>query len=272
MSEVENAFYFGLSFQEEYLGTKKRINEIVPLLSVVVNTYQHVQYIQQCLDSILSQEVDFEYELIIGEDGSTDGTREICIKYAEQYTNKIRLFLRDRKYSHYYGSNGNDIMFNGSYSRIAARGDYVALCEGDDYWIDKKKVKKQINVFQNNRELAICFTEFATTAKRKNIKKFRYDSYSITDLLKNNIPATLTVMYNRKYYPKILLPDPLMSLWFGDWSLWVLLSEKGKLHCIHEITAIYRIHNNGKTQRTSYKKKYLNYQIPFIFIKPRAAQ
>src|SRR5690554_4111074 len=88
--------------QEEYLGTEKPVNEIEPLVSVRVATYQHVKYIEQCLDGILMQKTSFPIEVIVGEDESTDGTREICIEYAKKHPDKIRLFLRDRKLSQYY--------------------------------------------------------------------------------------------------------------------------------------------------------------------------
>ena len=68
-----------------------------PLVSVCIQTYQHVNYIQECLDSILNQDTDFNFEILLGEDESIDGTREICKQYAEKYPNTIRLFLRQRK-------------------------------------------------------------------------------------------------------------------------------------------------------------------------------
>jgi glycosyltransferase involved in cell wall biosynthesis len=88
--------------QREYLGNKKPINMITPLVSVTVTAYQHVNYIKECLDGIIMQKTNFDFEIIVGEDESTDGTRELCIEYAEKYPDKIRLFLRDRKLSQYY--------------------------------------------------------------------------------------------------------------------------------------------------------------------------
>ena len=83
--------------QKEYLGDNKLVNQINPLVSITVATYQHVDYIKQCLDGILMQKTNFLYEIIIGEDGSIDGTQEICKEYARKYPDKIRLFIRDRK-------------------------------------------------------------------------------------------------------------------------------------------------------------------------------
>ncbi len=128
MTEIEKEYHRRLALQEEYGGTNKPVNKIIPLVSVVTITYQHAPYIRQCLDSILMQEGDFPYELIIGEDGSIDGTREICIEYANKYPDKIRLFLRDRKLTQYVIKDGRTIRFNGHFARAAARGKYVAMC------------------------------------------------------------------------------------------------------------------------------------------------
>ena len=76
----------------EYLGSNKAVNRLNPLVSVSVVTYNQIEYIKKCLDSVLMQETDLPFEIIVGEDGSTDGTREICIEFAEKYPDKIRLF------------------------------------------------------------------------------------------------------------------------------------------------------------------------------------
>src|SRR5690606_9424994 len=94
--EIERRFLL----QEEFMGTNKPVNLIEPLVSVTVAAYQHESYIRECLDSILMQQTNFSFEIIVGEDDSKDETRAICIEYAEKYPDKIRLFLRDRNLSH----------------------------------------------------------------------------------------------------------------------------------------------------------------------------
>src|SRR5690606_1387456 len=117
-------------------------NVSAPVVSGCVQTYQQVKYISKCLDSILAQRTDFPFEIVLGEDESNDGTREICKAYQEKYPEKIRLFLRRRQ----------DVIFidgkpTGRYNMLEnlrmARGKYIALCEGDDYWIDTEKLSKQ---------------------------------------------------------------------------------------------------------------------------------
>ena len=118
-----------------------------PLVSICVQTYQHVDFIKDCLDGILKQETSFPFEILLGEDASTDGTREICLEYAEKYPDKIRLFLHHRE---------NNIKINGKptgrfiflYNMFSARGKYIALCEGDDYWTDPLKLQKQVGFLE----------------------------------------------------------------------------------------------------------------------------
>lgn len=132
----------------EYLGQEKLVNEITPVVSVCVITYNHAPYIRECLDSILMQETDFPFEIIIGEDNSTDGTRDICKEYADKHQDKIRLFLRrpDQKIK----VNGKKTFhFNFIEVLNAAIGDYIAFCEGDDYWLVKDKLQDQYNLAVN---------------------------------------------------------------------------------------------------------------------------
>ena len=254
MTEIEKEYYRRLALQEEYGGTNKPVNKITPLVSVVTITYQHAPYIRQCLDGILMQETDFPYEIIIGEDGSTDGTREICIEYANRYPDKIRLFLRDRRLTQYVGEQGQTIRFNGSFSQAAARGKYIAICEGDDYWIDKLKLEKQVEVLKNNRYV-LCCTDFIVLSNN-NMKKIenKRDEYTIRDIIKSDIVATLTVMFKREFLPEF---DPeLCMLWFGDWILWINICRNGKIYNLRDHTSVYRINPLSLTNSTNFKNRY----------------
>lgn len=120
-----------------------------PLASVCMFVYNHAPYIRESLDSVLMQRVDFPYEVCMGEDGSTDGTREICLEYAQRYPDKIRLLLRDRanpvrqKYKIPFMHNTVDTV-------KACRGKYIALLDGDDYWISQSKLSQQVAALESN--------------------------------------------------------------------------------------------------------------------------
>lgn len=114
-----------------------------PCVSVAVITYNHATAISQCLDSILSQSVDFDYEIVVGDDCSTDSTQSILQEYAVKYPNRFVLLLNQKN----EGVSKNNINV---LSRC--RGEFVALCEGDDYWSDMKKLKRQVDFLRTNEE------------------------------------------------------------------------------------------------------------------------
>ena len=119
-----------------------------PLVSVRVITFNHEKYIRDCLEGILMQKTDFQFEAVIGEDCSTDQTREIVTGYAEKYPDKIRMILSE--------SNA------GAYENIfrvqkACRGKYQAFCDGDDYWTDPLKLQKQADFLESHPDFTLCF-------------------------------------------------------------------------------------------------------------------
>jgi glycosyltransferase involved in cell wall biosynthesis len=126
-----------------------------PLVSVWMTTYDHAAYIQEALDSVLMQQVDFPYEICLGEDGSTDGTREICLRYLEKYPEKLRLFLRDRS-NPARAQYKFPFRYNGVETWNACRGKYVAILEGDDYWISQRKLACQVEFLESHPKVSIC--------------------------------------------------------------------------------------------------------------------
>lgn len=124
-------------------------------ISICVTTYQHEKYIEKCLTSMLEQETDFEYEILIGEDGSTDGTREICERIARDNPDKVRLFLNKREDVYYkHGSPTGRANFVQNVKN--AKGEFLAFCDGDDYWVSKNKLQKQVEALEES-ELDIAF-------------------------------------------------------------------------------------------------------------------
>jgi glycosyltransferase involved in cell wall biosynthesis len=142
----------------EYLGESKPINQVHPLVSVCVPAFHHADFIAQCLDSILAQETDFLFEILVGEDDSTDGTREICLEYADKYPDKIRLFLR--KAEEKMLRNGKKVGRGNHLSLYqSARGKYICICDGDDYWLSPQKLQHQMDLMERNPQAAICVTQ-----------------------------------------------------------------------------------------------------------------
>ena len=117
-------------------------------VSVLVMTYNHIDFIAQALDSVLEQQVCFDYEILISEDCSIDGTREVVLAYQRRFPQKIRLLLSGQN------MRSNEIVVRGI---NAAKGQYIALLDGDDYWISPNKLQSQVDFLDSNPECSMCF-------------------------------------------------------------------------------------------------------------------
>ena len=234
------------------IAVKEVHNEVykLPDVSICIQTYKHVEYIRECLDSILNQRTAYSYEILIGEDNSTDGTREICIEYANKYTDKIRLFLHHRE---------NNILINGKptgrfnsvYNVLQSRGKYIARCEGDDYWTDLYKLQKQVDFLETNPKYSMCCTNFSEVNEEgKLLKEFgwseKYRNPIIThlDIIEYYHPKTLTVVFRKDALPE-QLPKEYFSTPNGDTFLFALLSRKGPAAYLNFISGHYRVNQGG---------------------------
>ena len=219
-------------------------------LSVFVVTYNQEKYIRQCLDSILMQMVDFDYEVVIGEDHGTDGTRAICEEYAKKYSQIRLLPLMER------------LGIAGNWKRVLSecKGEYIAMCEGDDYWLDPNKLQKQVNFLEAHSDVGYVFTRHLRTRPDGSV----YDFFSTKNihipeiidldyLLKNEImPTTQTVCFKSSLLPQPM-PDFMKGHLYADLILEVLVGEKCKIGYIDDITAMYR---EGIGMMTLSKKRY----------------
>lgn len=217
-----------------------------PLVSVCVITYQHKNYIKQCIDGILSQKTDFPFEILIGEDGSVDGTREICEAYAEQYPQLIRLFCWDRHTdrSEFPGGPGR---YNILHTLKEAKSAYIALCEGDDYWIDEHKLQQQVSFLQSHPDFAMSFhavnVDDGSQIKADNLTDVRKDEFSIHDLARGNFIHTPSVVYRNilpAEFPVFFKTAPVL-----DYLLHLYISQQGKIKYFPEPMAVYRVHGES---------------------------
>jgi len=121
------------------------------LVSICTITYNHAKFIRQALDGFLMQETNFPFEVLIHDDASTDGTADIIREYAEKYPDIIKpIFQKENQYS-----KGVQISLTYNFPRV--KGKYVALCEGDDYWTDPRKLQTQVDFLEANPEFSMCF-------------------------------------------------------------------------------------------------------------------
>lgn len=244
--------------EKEYGGDSKLINNLCPFVSISIATYQHSNYISKCIEGVLMQKTDFPFEIIIGEDGSADGTREICIKYAEKYPDKIRLFLRDRSLSNLYDNDVFVCRFNGLWNRMSARGKYIAICEGDDYWTDIHKLQKQVDFLQANEDFGMVHTNYNVLYNSRNIIKHNtkrnvpFGNVFENLLIDGNHIATLTILAKTDIIKEsdltLFLPSIINKWKMGDLPLWLEISRLSKIKYINDNTSVYRILLNSLSQ------------------------
>lgn len=214
-----------------------------PVVSVHVSTYQHAEFISDCLDGALMQDTDFPVEILIGEDESTDGTREICKNYADRYPDKIRLFLHRRENNIQIHGRATG-RFQSTYTRFKCRGKYIAVCEGDDYWTDPKKLQKQVEFLESYEECVLSYHPWITTYGKNDrenqeglIRRAKKDGDVRYD------PLQFTFVYENMYdeYPESGLQSML-----GDVITRRRLSEYGsECLCRSVKPGIHREHNNN---------------------------
>ena len=213
-----------------------------PKVSISLVTFNHEKFIAQAIESILLQEVDFSYEIIIGEDFSSDKTREIVIEYQKQYPDKIRLILPEEN----LGSYGQKIFVQ---TLQACRGEYIAILDGDDYWTSPYKLQQQVYFLDNHPECAICFHDVTTVFEDKSRTSRRYNDFeppafsSIENILKSNFIPTCSTMYRRGLFDEF--PEWYCDTVCGDWVLHILNARHGKIGYINQSLAVYRVHSNG---------------------------
>lgn len=246
---IWQAFNDRFNPDEEYLGQDKEINKKTPLVSVNVATYNHEHLIEECLDSILAQKTDFTYEILVGEDESQDNTREIVKKYAEKHPDKIRLFLRDAKISHIHDENGKNVFnFNHKWLRKSARGEFIALCDGDDFWIDDRKLQKQVNFLQSHPDFSLCFHNskviYSKNDSEESFSNLEEGEYTGKDIYNNWIVPTSSAVFRTECVREFRhgLNKKFM---FGDLIIFLTLAERGRVWYMDEMMSVYRKHEGG---------------------------
>ena len=227
-------------------------NPLLPLVSVCVQTYQHGHYIKECLDSILMQQTNFPFEIILGEDESTDGTREICLEYAKMHPDTIRLFLRSRKDVIYINGNPTG-RFNVMENLKAAKGKYIALCEGDDYWTDPIKLQKQVDFLEQHDEYSGSFhdtlfvDETSADINSRLWREYEKNHYNLEDTI-----STVALFHTSSFIFRVSslsLPDWFVKVQSADMALFTLIASRGFLYRLPETMSVYRKNSGGLTKK-----------------------
>jgi len=211
-----------------------------PTVSILCATYNHAGFIRQAMDGFLMQEAGFDFEVLVNDDCSTDGTREILREYAAAAPGRVKLTLQE--------SNLYQTGFRGVLMRILlplARGKYVALCEGDDYWTDPGKLAKQVAYMEAHPGCALCFhpvvKRFEGGEEPDALYPAGADGFTLQRLMTENFIQTNSVLYRR--LPRYdTTRERIMPV---DWYLHLYHAHEGEIGFLEEPMAVYRVHEGG---------------------------
>jgi glycosyltransferase involved in cell wall biosynthesis len=212
-------------------------------LSVAMITYNHERFIGQAIESVLAQKVNFDCEIVIGEDCSTDGTRAIVEDFARRYPDRIRPIL------HKQNVGG---LRNIESTMACCRGLYLAILEGDDYWTCEDKLQKQVDFLDAHPDCAIsCHrARFLYESAPENLGSkpevfppHPAGPYTLEDLLKGNLVMTCSAVVRHDLIGS--LPASLSPTAVGDWPRYALAARHGTIELMDEVMAGYRVHRGS---------------------------
>ena len=229
-----------------------------PVVSVCITTYNNSAFIAQALESVLSQQTDFPFEVIVGEDDSTDGTRQIVKEYAAKYPCLIRPFFNSRKNVIRVDGRATG-RWNFMNNLQRARGEFIALLDGDDYWTDPCKLQLQTDALRNNADCTFCFHNAELldnetqriTGTYHDVMKTRV---TIEDVASGFFIPTCSTFFRAEAVAT--LPEWFVTTPVADWPLHVLNASQGDGIYINRIMATHRIHRGGVWSGEARKYKH----------------
>ncbi len=237
-----------------------------PKVSVRITTYQHANFIRESIDSVLMQKTDFPFEIILGDDESSDGTLEVCVEYAIKFPDKIRLFLHKRENNIKLNDRPTHL-FQYVYNTFHCRGEYIAAVAGDDRWNDPKALQQQVDFLDKNKEYVISYydanviNEKGEIVKDSRLIESQKVDLSSDDLYTGNLMVASTRMI-RKVPIFNNLPHVICQTINEDTVISSLISHYGKGHYNKNILpASYRVHGQSiwsSISKIAQKKNQLN--------------
>lgn len=245
------------------------------MVSVIVTSYNQESTISQTLNSILAQKCNFPYEIIIGDDCSSDGTQNICIDFFNRNKDIIRLIFRPKN----LGVTANWLL-----CIKEAKGEYITSCAADDYWSLSTKLQLQVDLMVTNHEIGLCYTDFDIINKGRirnkmqkgYLKRIKYPGFEGNNLVKEIFEGKLiiamnTVCFRRDLFERYIPFEDFIRLEFPleDWPTWLILSKYCMFKYIPLSTAVYRKGHESNSNPTNYEniiKKYKAEKIMYKYL------
>ena len=220
-----------------------------PTVSVAISTFNHKQYIQQSIESVLVQETSFPYEIVISDDCSTDGTTDILRKYQSRYPDKIRLVIAKRNLWQALPNMATSPTCNIAILG-ACRGKYIALCEGDDYWTNPLKLQKQVDFLEKNTKFSICFhkIKILKNGEFRDAGSAFAPPATVTNIVDlachSNYIHTASCVFRNNIHQEFFGPSHHLAP-AGDYYLHMMNAKYGDIFYIDEVMSVYRVHENS---------------------------
>lgn len=220
---------------------RKDSNSVV--VSIQCTAYNHEKYIRDALEGFVMQKTNFRFEAIVHDDASTDGTAAIIREYAEKYPDIIKpIYETENQYSKH----------DGSLQKImneACKGKYIALCEGDDYWIEPYKLQKQFDFLESHTDYSMCFHGVDIESDNEDYKHI-YDHVVEKEYDSNEILSKWTIPTCSSFFRKeVLYKTPTDSRFLvGDIILFLTAGQLGRIYCLPQIMGVYRSQSSGVTR------------------------
>ncbi|MFR9166880.1 MAG: glycosyltransferase [Dysgonomonas sp.] len=245
-------------------------------VNIILITYNHSAYIRQALNGLIIQMTNHDVEVIVADDASTDNTLDIIREYAEKLVFPFTFLSQEE-----------NIGYNKNYERAikACNGDYIAVLEGDDYWIDPLRIEKHIDFLDKHRNCSMSFNRivfFFQDQERYKVNDWKSDqdfiSYSVHEQIRGNKIGNLSACVFRKSEMDKIKPG-LFDMQVADWMLGIVLGQYGSIAELKDPMSVYRIHGKGLWSRQDEREqiqciidsiseynKYLDYAFNEDFI------
>lgn len=219
--------------------------DLIPMVSICCITYNHKKFISQAVNSFLMQKTNFDFDIIIGDDCSNDGTFEILKSFSDKYPDKIKLVWSEKNMG-VHANMANCLKF--------CKGKYIAICEGDDYWTDPLKLQKQVDFLESNPSYVIC-CHYTRVINEEGKTLYVHPNpvpleHTYFDLLagKQEETKTATVLYrNIPGFDQLFTTSWFMDCYAGDkiFKLFATYYTGGKIFVIPQVMSCYRNHSGG---------------------------
>jgi glycosyltransferase involved in cell wall biosynthesis len=208
-------------------------------VSICCQTYNHETFIKECLDGFVMQKTDFVFEILVHEDASTDNTAKILKEYEVKYPHLFRCVYQTENQFKKQNTLIN-ILFP------MARGKYIALCEGDDYWIDPLKLQKQVDFLEKNSKYNFSVSSYHTIDKKGRIEmgesfRKKTNNLLIRDYITKRFSQTSTFLFRNN----LEFPSWFEEIYAGDQGIVLLVTKDKKIKYHNDVFSVYRLHRNG---------------------------